>query len=89
MEEERRHEIINLQINMEKINNAIGYIKESLTKNDEQHKEIIHKIDIFIETADEKYATKNDLKFIQKIIFSIIGAICLTVLYAVLAKVIS
>jgi hypothetical protein len=59
--------ITKLQINMAKIEENIGFIKEALVKNDDQHKELIGsikeidvKIDGFVQSADDRFAAKKD-----------------------------
>ena len=47
-----------LEISMAKINKDIDYIKESLGKNDQRHKEIIDKMDYWMEHAENKFAAK-------------------------------
>lgn len=55
-------EITNLKLQMKEIQVDIKYIKQGLVKNDEQHKEIISKIDGFIQSAEDRFADKADHK---------------------------
>jgi hypothetical protein len=52
--------ITKLQINMAKIEENIGFIKEALVKNDYQHKELIEKIDSFVHSANERFLDKSE-----------------------------
>jgi len=81
MEEERRHEITNLQINMAEIQKDISFIKEAVMENKKN-------INDFIRAADEKYANKGELKFIQKIVFGTIGAVLILIIGAIMAGII-
>lgn len=54
------NKIQKLEINFMKLQTDINYIKESLIKNDNQHKEIISKIDSFVQSADNRFAAKAD-----------------------------
>ena len=61
-----------IKINMAELQKDITFIKESLVKNDDQHKEIIGKIDSFIQNSHDRFADKKDhiesLKKIDEII---------------------
>jgi hypothetical protein len=51
-----------LEITMAELKKDISFIKESLGKNDDQHREIIGKIDGFVKSADDRFAAKADHK---------------------------
>ena len=56
------NEINNLKLNIMQINTDLKYIKGSLDKNEEQHKEILDKIDNLGETFQGKIQDKADHK---------------------------
>lgn len=51
-------EIHNIQQNMVKLQKDIEYIKVSLTNNKEDHKEMLDKIDNWINSCEKKFAPK-------------------------------
>ena len=53
-----QEDVNNLQKNMVKIQTDIGYIKDSLKDNKEEHKEILDKIERWIETSEQRFAPK-------------------------------
>ena len=48
-----------LEIDMAELKKDICYIKNSLDKNDDQHKEIIDKIDLFVQSSVDRFAEKK------------------------------
>jgi hypothetical protein len=61
-------QITNLKIAMAEFQKDIGFLKEQANKNDNQHKEIIGKIDSFVHTANGRFLNKSDhLETIRKI----------------------
>jgi len=53
-----QEDINKLQNNMVKIQADIGYIKEALTDNKKEHKEIIEKIEGWIKSSKKEFAPK-------------------------------
>jgi predicted nucleic acid-binding Zn-ribbon protein len=77
-----KNEINNLKINMAQLANDISYLKKGQDKNDEQHREIINKInensvkmDNFIESSQTKFADRKDhqesIKKVDEIVASL------------------
>jgi len=60
--ERTKEDVTNMKIHMAEIKTDICYIKDSMKQNDSQHKEIIGKIDSFIQAADDRFADKADHK---------------------------
>ena len=60
------NELNNLKITMSELKKDIGYIKESLDKNDSQHKEILEKIDHLGDTFQDKIQDKADQKEVME-----------------------
>jgi len=56
--EQTKNELTNLKITMAEFKKDLEFIKDSLVSNEEQHKEIIEKIDSFCEGLDKKYAPR-------------------------------
>ncbi len=54
------NKIQNLEINMAELKRDISYIKKSIEQNVVDHKEIISKIDSFVQAADDRFADKKD-----------------------------
>jgi len=51
---------------MAELKSDIHYIKQSLSKNDQQHREILDKIDAITKHASDRFADKNDQDKIMK-----------------------
>lgn len=51
-----------IEINMTKLNGSIDAIKDALVDNKSEHREIILKIDSFIQSADNRFAAKAEHK---------------------------
>ena len=66
MFKEMQVEINKININMAELQKDIAYIKVSSEKNDQAHKEIMEKIDAFIEVAEQRYAAKEEHKEVIK-----------------------
>lgn len=79
------NELTNLKITMTDLKKDICWIKKGQEKNDEQHKEIIGKIDNFVEASDKRFVTKESFRPIQKIVYGLVGAVLIAVLAAILA----
>ena len=62
----------------------IGYIKKSLDKNEEAHKEIITKMDNWFNNADKKFAGK----WVERVAIAIGSVVGITIIGAVLSLII-
>lgn len=73
----------NLSTDFKLMKQTIETICEKLDQNAEEHKQILSKIDGFIETADKRYAEKSIEDLVKKILwgigFIVIGAIATAV----------
>jgi hypothetical protein len=91
----------NIEIAMKGLTKDLGYIKESLEKNEDQHKEILTKIDHLGDTfqgkiqdkADQKevmekmdtYVQMETFRPIQKLVYGLVGAMLLACVAAFMA----
>ncbi len=82
--EERRKEIINLQLSFMEVKKDIEFIKSSMLEDKKAHKEILEKIDDFIKTCDEKYVSKDIFRPIQKLVYSLVGGVLIIILKVIM-----
>lgn len=57
-----KDKVQNLEINLMELKKDISAIKEALVDNKSEHKEILNKIDGFIQVADDRFAAKAEHK---------------------------
>ena len=59
----------------------LEYIKQALERNNKEHEDIIVKIDKFIDSADEKFASK----LTEKIVYGLAGTMLIYILSQILS----
>ena len=77
-------QINEIKINIMEFKKDIGYIKKSLDKNEEAHKEIMEKIDVWFNAAESRFAGK----WVEKIAIAVGSVIGVTLIGAILSLVI-
>ena len=74
---------------MARLETDMTHIKEKLEENKEDHEKIFEKVDAFIKAADTKYATKERVTRIEKIVYGAVGVVLTAFLSAVVYMVIN
>jgi len=82
---EEQATINRLELTMTKFEKDVEFIKLSLAENTTQHKDIMEKFELFIESADKRYASS----WVEVAAKTLIGATVLAVLGALLSVVIT
>jgi|WetSurMetagenome_2_1015567.scaffolds.fasta_scaffold08824_9 hypothetical protein len=77
----------NLSTEIKLMKKDVQVVCEKLEQNTAEHKEIISKIDKFIESADKRYAKSEVEKIVYRLIFSIAIFAVLTIVYIVMEHV--
>ncbi len=72
-----------VNIQMTKFEGQMEMVCQKLNQNTEEHKEIMAKMDKFIEGCEKKFATK----LIEKIVYIIVGIFALAALYFIFNEV--
>jgi len=88
-DESQNIKITKLEVTMINLQNGLDDIKSEFdkfdNKNDEAHKDIMKKIDAFIDTADKKYASKQVETAMWWLIFAV-GVSIIGIIAKVIAK---
>ena len=67
--------LTNFEITMHDVQNDIKNIKESLSCNSSEHKEITNLIKDFVESADKKFVNYDVFSPIRKLVYGAVGVV--------------
>jgi uncharacterized membrane-anchored protein len=83
--------INSLGMEIEHLGEGLGEIKsafkQSCVENNTAHKEILNKIDDFIETADVKYVSRTEFKDVKSAVYGFIAIVLTAVVGGIMALV--
>ena len=73
------------EVIMAQITKDISYIKQSLDKNDEQHKELFEKIESWLHEAEQRFAPK----WVADVVKFILGAVGIIIIGAFMTLIVN
>jgi len=81
-------QINEIKINLMEFRKDIGYIKNSLDKNEQAHKEIMDKIDVWFSEAEGRFVDKKEFKPVRIIVYGMVGFILIAFLSSIIGLVV-